>query len=71
LYELKIDTNDDAVADIAYRERFWSSKDGSSGADLPRVGVLRSLADGRELISRAQKASRAFVVAAGFIGLVT
>ena len=28
LYELKIDTDGDAVADIAYRVRFSSSKDG-------------------------------------------
>ena len=28
LYELKIDTNGDAVADIAYRVRFSSSEDG-------------------------------------------
>ena len=29
LYELKIDTNGDAVADIAYRVRFSSSADGA------------------------------------------
>src|ERR1700730_2929545 len=37
LYELKIDTNGDAVADIAYRVRFSSSSDGSQPATLRRV----------------------------------
>ena len=37
LYELKIDTNGDAVADIAYRVRFSSSADGSQTATLRRV----------------------------------
>ena len=37
LYELKIDTNDDAVADIAYRVRFSSSADGSQTATVRRV----------------------------------
>jgi Domain of unknown function (DUF4331) len=37
IYELKIDTNGDAVADIAYRVRFTSSKDGSQTATLRRV----------------------------------
>lgn len=37
LYELKIDTNGDAVADIAYRVRFSSSEDGSQTATLRRV----------------------------------
>jgi Domain of unknown function (DUF4331) len=37
LYELKIDTNSDAVADIAYRVRFSSSDDGSQTATLRRV----------------------------------
>ena len=32
LYELKIDTNGDAVADIAYRVRFSSSADGAQTA---------------------------------------
>ena len=37
LYELKIDTNGDAVADIAYRVRFSSSVDGSQTATVRRV----------------------------------
>jgi hypothetical protein len=37
LYELKIDTNGDAVADIAYRVRFSASEDGSQTATLHRV----------------------------------
>ena len=37
LYELKIDTDGDAVADIAYRVRFSSSEDGSQTATLHYV----------------------------------
>jgi hypothetical protein len=37
LYELKIDTDGDAVADIAYRVRISSSEDGSQTATLRRV----------------------------------
>jgi hypothetical protein len=37
LYELKIDTNGDAVADIAYRVRFTSSGGGAQTATLRRV----------------------------------
>src|SRR5260221_5048441 len=37
LYELKIDTDGDAVADIAYRVRFSSSKAGAQTATLRRV----------------------------------
>jgi hypothetical protein len=37
LYELKVDTNGDAVADIAYRVRFSSSKGGGQTAMLRRV----------------------------------
>jgi hypothetical protein len=37
LYELKIDTNGDAVADIAYRLRFLSSAGGTQVATLRRV----------------------------------
>src|SRR5712671_7315107 len=37
LYELKIDTNGDAVADIAYRVRFSSSADGQQTATVRRA----------------------------------
>src|ERR1700735_505056 len=37
MYELKIDNNGDAVADIAYRWRFTSSGDGAQIATLRRV----------------------------------
>jgi hypothetical protein len=37
VYELKIDTNGDAVADIAYRVRFTSDKGGAQTATLRRV----------------------------------
>jgi hypothetical protein len=37
IYELRIDTNGDAVADIAYRVRFTSSEGGAQTATLRRV----------------------------------
>jgi len=39
------------------------------GADLPHVFTLRTLADSRAMIARAQKAQRAVVIGASFIGL--
>jgi Domain of unknown function (DUF4331) len=39
LYELKIDTNGDAIADIAYRVRFSASEDGRK---TPRCAALRA-----------------------------
>jgi len=42
LYELKIDTNGDAVADIAYRLRFSSSEGGTQVATLRRVEGSRA-----------------------------
>jgi len=38
LYEIKIDTNGDAVADIAYQVSFTSSKAGAQSATLPPRG---------------------------------
>src|SRR3984957_11814617 len=37
IYELRIDTNGDTVADIAYRVRFTSSDSGAQTATLRRV----------------------------------
>src|SRR5580698_9793421 len=37
VYELRIDTNGDAVADIAYRIRFSADKDGAQSATTRRV----------------------------------
>src|SRR6476620_6886575 len=34
LYEIKIDTNGDAIADICYSTRFWSSDDGKQNATI-------------------------------------
>jgi hypothetical protein len=46
LYELKIDTDGDAVADIAYRVRFSSSQGGVQAATVRRVeGMQASAAD--------------------------
>src|SRR5258705_2729563 len=44
LYELKIDTNGDAVADITYRVRFSSSKGGTQTATLRRVEGAKAAA---------------------------
>ncbi len=37
IYELRLDTNGDNVADIAYRVRFTSSQDGAQTATLRRA----------------------------------
>src|SRR6266481_6154459 len=52
LYELKIDTDGDAVADIAYRLRFAVSEDGSQTATLRRAeGALAAgTADSGQII---------------------
>ena len=55
LYEFRVDTNGDAVADLAYRVRFQAHKDGSQTATLRRVegeqacvsGATSSAASGR------------------------
>jgi hypothetical protein len=46
LYELKIDTDGDAVADIAYLVRFSSSKGGAQTATLRRVEGAQAAATG-------------------------
>ena len=51
LYELKIDTNGDAVTDITYRVRFSSSKSGTQTATLRRVeGAQAATGDDGQLI---------------------
>ncbi|MEK6375435.1 MAG: FAD-dependent oxidoreductase [Acidobacteriota bacterium] len=40
-----------------------------AGADKPHVHVLRTLADSRAIIARAEKGRRACIIGAGFIGL--
>jgi hypothetical protein len=52
LYEVKIDTNGDAVADIAYRVRFSSSEGGGQTATLRRVEGEQAAAtdDGGQVI---------------------
>jgi hypothetical protein len=48
MYELKIDTNGDAVADIAYRVRFTSSASGAQTATLRRVEGAQAAGTGDE-----------------------
>lgn len=60
LYELKIDTNGDAVADIAYRVRFSSSADGTQTATLRRVEgaeAARTGDGGQVILERAPVSS--------------
>ncbi len=56
LYELKIDTNGDAVADIAFRVRFSSGKDGTQTATVRRADgaqAARTGDDGQALVTGA------------------
>src|SRR6516162_10299095 len=48
LYELKIDTNGDAVADITYQVRFSSAKDGTQTATLRRIDASKDAATGND-----------------------
>jgi Domain of unknown function (DUF4331) len=59
LYELNIDTNDDAIADIAYRVRFSSCADGSQTATVRRVEGAQAagMGDGGEVIIEAAPVS--------------
>ena len=54
LYELKIDTNGDAVADIAYRVRFSTTADGSQTATVRRVEGARAaeMGDSGQVMSK-------------------
>src|SRR5258705_7915133 len=59
VYELKIDTNDDAVADIAYRVRFSSSADGTQTATVRRAEGAQAAEtdDGGQVIIEAAPVS--------------
>jgi hypothetical protein len=59
LYEIKIDTNGDAVADIAYRVRFSSSADGPQTATVRRVAGTQAAetGDGGEVVIEAAPVS--------------
>jgi hypothetical protein len=59
LYELKIDTNGDAVADIAYRVRFAISEDGSQTATLCRAEGVQAAGtdDGGQVIVKSAPVS--------------
>ena len=48
VYEFKIDTNGDAIADIAYRIRFSSSADGAQTASVRRVEGVQAAGTGDE-----------------------
>jgi hypothetical protein len=48
VYELRIDTNGDAIADIAYRVRFSSDKSGAQTATLRRVEGKQATGTGDE-----------------------
>ena len=70
LYELKIDTDGDAIADISYSVRFWYSDDGSQTATLYRVQGARAAEacdEGEVIIAEAPVSSRrqAIVTKAG------
>jgi hypothetical protein len=60
LYELKIDTNGDAAADIAYRVRFASSDDGSQTATVRRVDGVQAagMGDSGQVSSSKQRLCR-------------
>src|SRR3989441_4395485 len=45
LYEIKIDTNGDAIADICYSVQFAASEDGTQTATLRRVQGARATAE--------------------------
>src|SRR5262245_17476333 len=56
LYEIKIDTDGDAIADIAYSVQFASSEDGTQTATLRRVQAARAAAvcdDGEVVLKEA------------------
>jgi hypothetical protein len=57
VYELRIDTNGDAIADIAYRVRFSSDKSGAQTATLRRVEGEQATGmgdEGKTIVERAR-----------------
>jgi hypothetical protein len=67
VYELKIDTNGDFIADIAYRVRFLSSKDGRQTATVRRVDGVEASGTGDSGLTIIEGAP----VSTGFDALVT
>jgi hypothetical protein len=67
LYEIKIDTNGDAIADICYSVQFASSEDGKQTATVRRLQGVRAAGVGEEGEVIVQQAP----VSAGREGLVT
>jgi len=59
LYEFRMDTDGDAIADITYRVRFSSSKDGSQTATLRRVEGAQAVGtdDGGQVVVEAAPVS--------------
>jgi hypothetical protein len=59
LYEFKVDTDGDAIVDIAYRVRFSSSADGSQTATLRRIEGAQAAGtcDGGQVIVKAAAVS--------------
>jgi len=58
LYEFRIDTNGDAVADVAYRVRFSASEDGAQTGTLHRVdGAEAGIGDGGQIIVSSAQVS--------------
>src|SRR5215471_5605790 len=59
LYEFRIDTNSDAVADIAYRVQFSASENGSQTATLRRVNSVQAagIGDGGQVIVASAQVS--------------
>jgi hypothetical protein len=62
IYELRIDTNGDAVADIAYRVRFTSSDSGAQTATLRRVAGAQAagIGDDGQIIVEGAPVSTGF-----------
>ena len=67
LYEIKIDTNGDAIADICYSVQFASSEDGKQTATVRRLQGVQAAGVGEEGTVIVQQAS----VSVGREGVVT